>query len=121
MQGRVTRTLAVLALMLLPACQAWKVDTRPVDVVVRDDPGGKVALTMQDRRWVVLKDTRLESDSIVGTRIAGNTKGTRRMSLPLAGVRTVERRRFSVLRTIGLGVALAFVPSLYRLATVEEE
>ncbi len=81
----------------------------------------QVAITMNDLRWVALSAPSIRGDSVVGTRIAGNTYGQRRTALALSGVRTVERRRFSLIRTIGLGVAAAFIPSLYRLAIVEEE
>ncbi len=116
-----TFTIATAITLTFSSCQAWKVDTRPVDAVIRQNPNQKVALTMADRRWIVLRDIRLENDSVFGHRVTGNTKGVRRTALPLGGVRAVETRRFSFLRTVGLGIALAFVPSLYRLAVVEED
>ena len=121
MSRKPTRVFAFAALtLLLSACQAWKVDHRPIETIVQADPG-QVAVTMNDLRWVVLRAPSIHGDSVVGTRIAGNTYGQRRTALALSGVRTVERRRFSLIRTIGLGVAVAFIPSLYRLAIVEEE
>jgi hypothetical protein len=102
------------------ACQAWKVDNRPIEALVQSGKS-PVAVTMNDQRWVALRNPAILSDSLVGTRIAGNTYGTRRMSLAVSGVRTVQTRRFSLLRTLGLGVAAAFIPSLYKLAIVEEE
>jgi len=113
----------VIALTLLSsACQAWKVENRPAEAVVRQNHSGNVAVTMNDLRWVVLKNPQLRSDSIVGTRIAGNTYGKeRRTALSLRGVRSVETRRFSLVRTLGLGVVAYFVPTLYRLAVVEND
>lgn len=119
--GNVTRATLVFAVMLsLTACQAWKVDKRPIDALVESGKS-PVAVTMNDQRWVALRNPEIVNDSLVGTRIAGNTYGTRRMSLAVSGVRIVQTRRFSLLRTLGLGVAAAFIPSLYRLAIVEED
>jgi hypothetical protein len=108
-------------LVSLNACQTWKVQHRPVEAVVQEQQGGKVALTMNDRRWVVLSNPRVERDSVVGIRTGGNTYGKGRTAVPVAGVRAVETRGFSILRTLYLGVAAAFVPSLYRLAVVDNE
>lgn len=119
--GNVIKATAVFAVMLsLTACQAWKVDNRPIDALVESGKS-PVAVTMNDQRWVALRNPEIVNDSLVGTRIAGNTYGTRRMSLAVSGVRIVQTRRFSFLRTLGLGVAAAFIPSLYRLAIVEED
>ncbi|MEO5579533.1 MAG: hypothetical protein ABIR58_02675, partial [Gemmatimonadaceae bacterium] len=70
-------------------------------------------------RWVVLDGASVSSDSIVGTRVTGNTAGRGRTALSLQGVRAVETRRFSFIRTIGLGVVAYFVPTLYRFAIVD--
>jgi hypothetical protein len=114
--------LLALALLAIPACQAWHVDNRPVEAVVQAQQGAATAYTMNDLRWVVLKNATLANDSIIGTRIGGNTYSRRsRTALSVTGVRSVERRRISVLRTIGLGVVAAFIPTLYRLAVVEED
>lgn len=113
-------TLGFAIILSLTACQAWKVDKRPIEALVESGKS-PVAVTMNDQRWVALRDPAIRNDSLVGTRIAGNTYGTRRMSLAVSGVRTVQTRRFSLLRTLGLGVAAAFIPSLYRLAIVEED
>ena len=115
------RPLFAALLLPMPACTAWHVDNRPVETVVREQHGAPVAYTMNDLRWVVLKNSSIANDSIVGTRIAGNTYGRSRTALAVSGVRSVERRRLSVMRTIGLGIAAAFIPTLYRLAVVEEE
>ena len=116
-----TRSAIVLAITLsASACQTWKVENRPVETVMRDQRG-PVAVTMKDLRWVVLKNPSVANDSIVGTRVAGNTYGKGRTSLSIHGVRAVERRRFSFVRTVGLGIAAAFVPTLYRLAVVEDD
>ena len=112
--------LAFAILVSSTACQAWKVDNRPVEALVASGKS-PIAVTMNDQRWVALRNPSIRDDSLVGTRIAGNTYGTRRMSLAVSGVRTVQTRRFSLLRTLGLGVAAAFIPSLYKLAIVEEE
>ncbi len=104
----------------MTACQAWRVEERPIQTIVQQNHS-PIAVTMNDRRWIVLKDAQLQNDSLVGRRLRGNTKGRGRTALSLSGVRAVETRKFSFIRTIGLGIALAFVPSLYRLAVVEED
>ena len=121
MRSSFAKSAIVLAVTLsFSACQTWKVENRPVETAVRDHRG-PVAVTMKDLRWVVLKNPSLANDSIVGTRVAGNTYGKGRTSLSIHGVRAVERRRFSLVRTLGLGVAAYFVPTLYRLAVVEDD
>ena len=121
MPRTLTRICAFAAVAFsLSACQAWKVDNRPIEAVVQAERE-PVAVTMKDLRWVVLKAPAIQGDSVVGTRVAGNTYGQRRTALAVSGVRTVQTRRFSLIRTIGLGVFAAFIPSLYRLAIVEEE
>ena len=117
-RSRITCALIPLA-FIASACQAWKVEKRPIETVVQTQ-SGPIAVTMNDLRWVVLKDPVIANDSIVGTRIGGNTFGKGRTALSLRGVRAIEKRRFSFLRTLGLGVAAAFLPSLYKLAVVEE-
>ena len=121
MHNKLIRVIAFAAIVpSLSACQAWKVDHRPIETIVQTQPG-TVAVTMKDLRWVVLKGPAIQGDSVVGTRVTGNTYGQRRTALAVSGVRTVQRRHFSLIRTIGLGVAAAFIPSLYRLAIVEED
>lgn len=112
--------LLVSIVLSSTACQAWKVDNRPIETLVESGKS-PVAVTMNDQRWVALRNPAITNDTLVGTRIAGNTYGTRRMSLPVSGVRIVQTRRFSLIRTLGLGVAAAFIPSLYKLAIVEED
>lgn len=114
-----TRLLAVAAILSTGACQAWKVDNRPVPVALERASHERVAITMNDARWVVLDGATLQSDSIVGMRVTGNTRGIGRTALSLHGVRAVETRRFSITRTLGLGVVALFVPTLYRFAVVE--
>lgn len=114
-----TSLIAVAAMFSIGACQAWKVDNRPAPAVIERAADDRVAIRMNDSRWVVLDDASVRSDSIVGTRVTGNTFGIGRTALSLHGVRAVETRRFSITRTLGLGVVAYFVPTLYRLAIVE--
>ena len=116
------RSLTVIAAVVLASgCQAWKVDNRPAPTVIERAGNDKVAITMDDRRWVVLNNAQVQSDSIVGMRVTGNTVGTGRTALSLPRVRAIETRRFSITRTLGLGVVALFIPSLYRFAIIEEE
>jgi len=116
-----SRTALLAVVVATSACQAWKVENRPVEAVVADRGAGPVALTMNDRRWVVLRDPTIQRDSVIGTRIAGNTFGEGRTALSLHAVRGVETRRFSLIRTIGLAASTLLIPSLYRLAIVEND
>ena len=119
-QKSLAKSIVIAAVIHLGACQSWKVEPRPVEAVVSEH-SGPVAVTMTDRRWVVLRDARLANDSIVGIRIAGDAYGNARTALALNSVSAVERRRFSFMRPIGAGVAAAVLPSLYRLAVVEND
>lgn len=120
----VTRSLAgmvaVAVILSAGACQAWKVDNRPAPTIIERPGSSRVAITMNDGRWVVLDNANVSSDSIVGMRVTGNTFGIGRTALSLDGVRAVETRRFSIIRTLGLGVAALFIPTLYRFAIVED-
>jgi len=107
--------------LLVTACQGWRIEQRPVEAVVQDQQSGKVALTMNDLRWIVLSDPRVESDSIVGIRTSETTYGKSRTALPINGVRAVETRQFSLRKTVGLAVAFALLPLFYLAAFVEPE
>lgn len=115
------RVCCVAVVASLVGCQSWKVEKRPVEAVVASQPNGMVAFTMNDLRWVVLKNPRILNDSVIGTRVGGNTYGKGRTALSASGVKAVETRRFSFLRTAYLGIAAAFIPTLYRLAVVEND
>ena len=119
--SRFARGTAVVTVLGAASCQAWKVERRPAAEVIGNARSEKVAVTMNDARWVVLERAVIRSDSIVGERVTGNTYGKGRTALALEDVRALETRRFSFLRTIGLGVMAAFIPSLYRLAIVDNE
>jgi hypothetical protein len=118
---RVAPALIFLLASSSTACQAWHVEKKPVEAVVRQHPAGPVALTMHDKRWVVLESPRLERDSVVGIRTGGNTFGKGRTALPLNGIRSVETRRFSILRTLYLAAGAALIPSIYRLAVEDND
>jgi len=113
---RLTSAVVFIVAVSSTACQAWHVEKKPVEAVVRENTAGPVALTMNDMRWVVLERPRVQRDSVIGIRIGGNTFGKGRTALPVNGIRSVETRRFSILRTLYLGAAAAFIPSIYRLA-----
>lgn len=119
---RFTRLAAFTTLLASVACQTWKTETRPVPAVVQQHENDKVAVTMNDLRWVVLRRPTVQGDSVVGTRIAGNTYGRGRTALSLSGVRSVQTKRISVVRTLALGAFLVLAgPPLYKLAIIEEE
>lgn len=120
-RSRVSAALVVALTAFTGACQAWHVEKRPPEAVVRHNSSGPVAVTMNDLRWVVLQSPRVQSDSIIGVRTGGNTFGEGRTALSLGGVRAMETRRFSFLRTFYLGVAAAFIPTVYRFAVVDNE
>ena len=119
---RILKSLASFAIVAAATgCTAWRVDQRPVPDVVSRHQNDDVAISMRDLRWVVLRNPRIENDSVVGSWIGGNSYGKSRTALALSGVTAVETRRLSLIRTIALGVAVALLPTVWRFATVEEE
>lgn len=115
------RTIGLMAGLgvFLTGCQGWRIEQRPVPEVIQEHQSRKVAVTMNDLRWIVLSDLRVESDSIVGMQSSGTTFGSRCTALPLSGVRSVETRQFSLRKTVGLGVAIALLPFFYLAAFYE--
>src|SRR5688572_3161857 len=108
LRSRISRIAAGTVLVILTgACQAWKSDQRPVPVVVQEQRDGKVALTTNDVGWIVVRNPSIEGDSIVGTRTGGTASEDRRTAVPITAVRGVETRQISLLRTVGLGIAIA--------------
>ena len=118
---RITSALIFTIAVSSTACQAWHVEKKPVEAVVRQNAAGPVALTMNDRRWVVLESPRVQRDSVVGIRTGGNTFGKGRIALPVNRIRSVETRRFSILRTLYLAAGAAFIPSIYRFAVEDND
>lgn len=69
----------------------------------------------------MLHKPRIENDSIVGSRGTTNAFRTKRAALPLRDVTAVETQRFDLIRTIALGAFVAFLPTIWKFATVEED
>jgi hypothetical protein len=111
-------SIAALGL-LMTGCQGWRFDERPIPSVVQDQQGGKVAVTMKNLDWVVLHNPTLENDSIIGMRTSETIVGSRRTSLPLGSVRSIETRQFSLRRTVGLAVAIAMSPVIAYVSIVD--
>ncbi|HYN80168.1 MAG TPA: hypothetical protein VES88_01590 [Gemmatimonadaceae bacterium] len=96
-----------VVILLAGACQAWQSDQRPVPEVVQEQRNGKIALTMNNVGWIVVRNPSLEGDSIVGTRTGGTVVQNSRTAVPVTAVSNVKTRQFSFGRTVGLGVAIA--------------
>jgi hypothetical protein len=117
-----TRLLTPLAaIAVVASCTTWRVDQRPIHEVITRNANEAVAVSMRDLRWVVLRNPRIQNDSIVGSRVTGNSYGKGRTALALRGVTAVQTRRFSLIRTLALGAAAYFLPTLWHFATVDED
>ena len=104
---RISRFAAgVVVVLLAGACQAWKSDQRPVPEVVQEHRDGKVALSTHNVGKIVVSNPTIEGESIVGTRSAASGVANSRTAIPVSEVRSVETRQFSVMRTVGLGIAI---------------
>jgi len=101
------RRAATLLLMILPgtACHAWHTErVAPESVLVTRRPA-KLRVTRTDASQVVIVNPVLRGDTLSGT---GPPRGERQdVRIPLTDVRQVATRRFSIGRTVGLGVGVA--------------
>jgi hypothetical protein len=101
---RILTTLCVA--MLLTGCTGWHTERlSPQDVITAKQPY-EVRLTLPDGARVVLQEPRIAADSVVGVR------DSRPTAYPLKNVARLETRRFSVGRTIALGLPAAAVAGL---------
>ena len=109
---RINRFAAGVLVVLSSACHAWQSDQRPVPEVVQDQRDGKVAVTMNNVGWIVVKNPSIEGDSIVGTRTGVAAMENSRTAFPVNAVSSIKTRQFSLWRTLGAGVALALASVL---------
>lgn len=100
------RCAATLLLLTLTGsgCQTWRVEpVRPESLLAIRRPT-LVRVTRSDGSRVVLEDPALRPDTLRG--IASSQDADLEVDIPLADVRQLETRHFSVGRTVGLGVGL---------------
>ena len=112
---------ALLLVCYLPSCTKWgpppQAGATPLEAI-QAKPGQRVRVTLRDSNRVVLKQTRIEGDSLLGmTRsdLDAATTATVRpkwdqdkyaASIPLSDVVSVQVRRSAPLKTVGLVLGL---------------
>ncbi|HET7233869.1 MAG TPA: hypothetical protein VFJ16_27910 [Longimicrobium sp.] len=100
--------------LLLGGCTTWRAQLTPPPAVQRT-LGGPVRVTRGDGRSLVLDSAAVRGDSIVGV----GRDDLRHVSIPLAQVTRVERKRVDPARTaatvgvVALAVAAAFGAYVY--------
>ena len=97
------RVIAAVLLVLITACQTWRPTfVSPQELIPVERPSS-VRATLRSGAKVILDDPTVRNDSIFGVTDGGERVGVASLDLGL-----FEVRRFSILRSIGLGyVSLA--------------
>ena len=94
------RVVAGLLMLLVTACHTWQGTTvSPQSLITAEQPAF-VRVTVTGGEIITVRDPMMRNDSIVGATDAGVAGVASR------DVRLFEVRRFSVAKTIGLGVLL---------------
>ena len=103
------RTLStVLLLAYLSGCTEWRVaGPTPAEFIAREAPEN-VRLTRTDSSQIVVEAPRVRSDTLFGILLGGAGKGdtVQRYAVALADIRTVEVRKVSTKRTLGLAAGV---------------
>ena len=94
------RIIAALLMVLLTACHSWRPTTVSPQRLIAEDQPSSVRVTVMDDETVTIDDPTMRNDSIVGVTDAGVGVASR-------DVRSLEVRRFSVGKTIELGLGIA--------------
>ena len=94
------RVVAALLLVLVTACHSWQPTSVSPQRLIPEDQPSSVRVTLMNGETVTVKNATLRNDSIVGATDAGGAAVASR------DVRLFEVQRFSVGKTIGLGVLL---------------
>ena len=104
------RVIAAFLLVLITACQTWRPTfVSPQELIPVERPSS-VRATLRSGAKVILDDPTVRNDSIFGV-----TDGGERVGVASRDVGLFEVRRFSILRSIGLGyvsVAGAYIVAL---------
>lgn len=102
------RVVAALLMMLLAACQTWRPTSVSPQQLIPIERPSSVRATLRSGARVTLESPTIRNDSIFGDTDAGAV-GVASEDLGL-----LEVRRFSILRTIGLGY-LTILAALYSI------
>lgn len=106
---RALTTLCVATFLM--GCTGWHAERMSPQEVITTKQPYKVRLTLADGARVVLAEPGIAADSVVGV---WNRRAT---AYPVGSVARVETRRFSVGRTIALGLPAAVVTGLVIFCT----
>ena len=87
--------------LLAGGCATWSEQPAPLPTVQRSIPGA-VRIVRGDGHSVEIHETEVRGDSIVGL---SNTT-YRRVSVPLADVKTVQRRRTDILGSLAVAAVV---------------
>ena len=93
------RLVAAVLLVLLTACQSWQPTTVSPQGWTPEERPASVRATLTSGEVITVRDPTMRNDSLIGAADAGVGVASR-------DVRLLEVRRFSVGRTLGLGVVL---------------
>jgi len=94
------RWLLLTSLLLsLAACHSWRPTTASPQMLIADERPSEIRITLADGSVRMIRSPQIVSDSIVGSTEFGLTRAA------AMDLRTVEVRRFNVLRTAGLVAA----------------
>ena len=101
--GRVRTHVLILLLSapLLAGCQSWRTSSLGPQALLTEERPGTLRVTLADGGTLTFSEPMLVSDTIVGSSEAGTQRAA------VAEVRTLEVRRTSLPRTLGLLVAHA--------------
>ena len=106
------RTVAwALLFIYLPACTSWRVaGPTPAEYLQNQRPG-EIRITRINNSQVTLRAPALVGDTLVGTVGGGLAQGdtTHQISISLGEVRTLQVRKFSIGKTVGLYLVLGVV------------
>ncbi len=94
------RVIAALLMVALTACHSWRPTTVSPQTLIPAEQPSSVRVTLMNGDTVTVENATVRNDSIVGATDAGVAGVVSR------DVRLFEVRRFSVGKTIGLGVLL---------------
>lgn len=102
----VRRRIVAWALLFtyLPACTSWRVVRPTPSEYLQTQRPGEIRVTLADNSQVKLRAPVLFRDTLVGTVGGGLVQGdtAHQASVPLGDVRTLEVRKFSIVKALGL-------------------
>jgi len=100
-------TAALVLLAYLPACTSWQVVGPQPEQFVQQQAPGMIRVTRVDGTRVQLAAPEVRGDTLVGSLKDGTARDTaRQLGVPLSEVGSVQVRKFSAMRTLGLVAAV---------------